>query len=400
MAKFLGATSRWTTAIDFVGEKVDPNKAIPCFHIMNSRGDIVEGATAPAALVKNESLLKKMYESMIRITVMDNVLYDAQRQGRISFYMTSYGEEATHIGSAAPLHPDDMVWAQYREVGVLMWRGFTYTDIMNQCYGNHYDLGKGRQMPVHYGSAKLNFQTISSPLATQIPQAVGGAYAFKIQKKPNVVIVYFGEGAASEGDFHAAMNFAATLEVPCIFFCRNNGYAISTSTHDQYRGDGIAGRGPAYGMATIRVDGNDLFAVYSATEAARAHALANNKPVLIEAMTYRGGHHSTSDDASRYRSTEEKNFWLEELSPLTRFGRYLSHRGLWNEVMEHEFRDKVRLEVLDALRKAEPEKKPSLRMMFTDVYDTLPPHLQKQQQELVEHLDIHGERYGLDKFAK
>jgi len=149
---------------------------------------------------------------------MDQILYEAQRQGRISFYMTNYGEEATHIGSAAALSDSDPIFGQYREAGVLKWRGFTLTDFMNQNYSNHEDGGKGRQMPVHYGSKKLNFQTISSPLGTQIPQAVGAAYALKMMGKRNVVVCYFGDGAASEGDFHAALNMAATTESPVIFF--------------------------------------------------------------------------------------------------------------------------------------------------------------------------------------
>lgn len=143
-------------------------------------------------------------------------------------------QEATHIGSAAALQPTDLVLAQYREAGVLMWRGFQLDQFADQCFSNTDDLGKGRQMPIHYGTAALHFQTISSPLATQIPQAVGAAYGIKLdnlrQALPledrRCVICYFGEGAASEGDFHAALNFAATLDAPVIFFCRNNGFAI------------------------------------------------------------------------------------------------------------------------------------------------------------------------------
>ncbi len=143
-------------------------------------------------------------------------------------------QEATHIGSAAALQPTDLVLAQYREAGVLMWRGFSLGQFADQCFSNSGDLGKGRQMPVHYGTAALHFQTISSPLATQIPQAVGAAYGFKLEDKAEArppearrcAVCYFGEGAASEGDFHAALNFSATLEAPVLFFCRNNGFAI------------------------------------------------------------------------------------------------------------------------------------------------------------------------------
>lgn len=159
-----------------------------------------------------------MYKDMVLLNVMDQILFESQRQGRISFYMTNYGEEACQIGSAAGLEPDDLIFAQYREAGVLVYRGFTLDSFMNQCYGNEKDEGKGRQMPVHYGSPKLNFVTISSPLGTQLPQAVGAAYSFKKFKKNRCVITYFGEGAASEGDAHAAFNFAATLSCPVIFF--------------------------------------------------------------------------------------------------------------------------------------------------------------------------------------
>merc|ERR1712183_195683 len=203
----------------------------------------------------------------------------------------------------------DLVYGQYREAGVLVYRGFTLEEFMDQCYSNNADGGRGKQMPVHYGSKRLNFVTISSPLATQLPQAVGTAYAFKRAQNGLVVICYFGEGAASEGDAHAAFNFAATLNCPVIFFCRNNGYAISTPVKDQYRGDGIAGRGPSYGMPAIRCDGNDLFAVYNATKRARDIAVTLKRPVMLEAMTYRVGHHSTSDDSSVYRSKEEVDYW-------------------------------------------------------------------------------------------
>lgn len=159
-----------------------------------------------------------MYETMITLNVMDNILYESQRQGRISFYMTNYGEEGCQIGSAAALGKEDLIFAQYREAGVLMWRGYTLDDFLNQCYGNVADKGKGRQMPVHYGSRDLNFVTISSPLGTQLPQAVGAAYAYKRAGKKACVVTYFGEGAASEGDAHAAFNFAATLACPVIFF--------------------------------------------------------------------------------------------------------------------------------------------------------------------------------------
>jgi 2-oxoisovalerate dehydrogenase E1 component alpha subunit len=223
---------------------------------------------------------------------MDTILQNAQRQGRISFYMTCRGEEAIHFGAASALELSDVILAQYREQGVLMWRGFSLQQFTDQCFSNEADLGKGRQMPVHYGSRALNYQTISSPLGTQIPQAAGAAYRLKLLgKKDAVSVCFFGEGCASTTDFHSGLNFAATLNCPVIFICRNNGYAISTSVKDQYHGDGVVSRAPGYGMAAIRVDGNDIFAVHAAVREARAYALERSAPVLIEAMSYRQGHH-------------------------------------------------------------------------------------------------------------
>uniref|UniRef100_A0ABD2WZS4 2-oxoisovalerate dehydrogenase subunit alpha n=1 Tax=Trichogramma kaykai TaxID=54128 RepID=A0ABD2WZS4_9HYME len=243
--------------------------------------------TASSQLLVDSSLLIKMYQAMLSVNLMDKLLYECQRQGRISFYMTNFGEEAVQIGSAAALSDKDLVFAQYRESGVLLWRGFTFTDFVNQCFGNDKDINKGRQMPVHYGSKELNFFTISSPLTTQLPQAVGAAHKLKTANTNTCVACYFGEGAASEGDAHAAFNFAATLSYPVVFICRNNAYAISTPSCQQYAGNGIAARGPAFGIKTIRVDGNDILSMYQATKFARKYATENCKPVLIEAMTYR-----------------------------------------------------------------------------------------------------------------
>jgi len=329
---------------------------------------------------------------------MDQIFYDAQRQGRISFYMTNYGEEATHIGSASALSEQDVIYGQYREAGVLMWRGFTLQQFANQCFSNEGDLGKGRQMPVHYGSRDLNFQTISSPLATQIPQAAGAAYALKREGGERVVICYFGDGSASEGDVHVGMNMAATLECPVIFFCRNNGYAISTPTTDQYRGDGIAARGTGYGIRTIRVDGNDVFAVHDATKEARRIALEHNCPVLIEAMTYRGGHHSTSDDSSRYRSAEEIQHWADTNNPIVRLRLVLESKGLWDAEKEKEFRTESRKDVLTALSTAEKLAKPAPSQLFTDVYDQMTPNLEYQSAQLAEHLAKYGAEYNLGEF--
>lgn len=216
---------------------------------------------------------------------------------------------------------------------------------------------------------------------------------------PRVVAAYFGEGAASEGDFHAALNIAATRSCPVVFICRNNGYAISTPTLEQYRGDGIASRGLGYGIDTIRVDGNDIWAVREATKLARELALQDGgRPVLIEAMTYRVSHHSTSDDSFAYRARVEVEDWKRRDNPIGRLRKWLEARGYWDEAREKEARDSIRRDLLKAFSQAEKEKKPPIRAMFEDIYEDLTPDLQAQMKELKAHLDRYPEEYDLGEY--
>jgi len=394
-SQYPGAKAQYTESLDFL--KPDEYNGIPIYRVMDNEGGVIHPEQDPGL---DDDHLIHMYKSMTLLNTMDKILYESQRQGRISFYMTNYGEEATHIGSAAALDSKDLVYGQYREAGVLVYRGFTLEEFMDQCYSNNADGGRGKQMPVHYGSKKLNFVTISSPLATQLPQAVGTAYAFKRAQNGLVVICYFGEGAASEGDAHAALNFAATLDCPIIFFCRNNGYAISTPAAEQYRGDGIAVRGPSYGIATIRVDGNDVFAVYNATKKAREICERESRPVLIEAMTYRIGHHSTSDDSSAYRSVDEVRYWDQKGHPIARFGNYLRSKGLWDDQQEKGWKDSSRKQVMEAFARAEKKLKPRWQEMFEDVYDDVPPHLVKQMDQMSQHLKTYGAEYPLKNYEQ
>lgn len=391
---------------------------MPTYRVLNPDGDIIDSSYTPISI---DSCLE-MYQNMLSVSIMDVIMFEAQRQGRLSFYMTGQGEEGTCVGSASALEIEDVVFLQYREAGVFKQRGFGFSDFMNQLFANRKDSGRGRNMPVHYGSAKLNIvnflpfinhetnaktqeHTISSPLATQIPQAAGAAYALKLQRltnpntPPRIVACYFGEGAASEGDFHAALNIAATRSCPVVFICRNNGYAISTPTLEQYRGDGIASRGTGYGIDTIRVDGNDILAVRHVTKMARELALKDGgRPVLIEAMSYRISHHSTSDDSFAYRARIEVEDWKRRDNPITRLRKYLEKQGVWDEEKENEARTKLRKECLKAFAEAEKEKKPPLRAMFEDVYEEMMPETRRQMGVLREVLERYPEEYEVSEF--
>lgn len=362
---------------------------IPMFQLLDKDGTPHQGVTLPEI---DQALALKMFSTMQFIRVLDERMIAAQRQGRISFYLSSLGEEAASIGSAAALQFEDMIMGQYREQGSLAFRGFTVEQFMNQLFSNAKDLGKGRQMPVHYGCAALNFMTISSPLGTQIPQATGYAYGQKQAGEGHCTLVYFGEGAASEGDFHAGLNMASVLKVPAIFFCRNNGYAISTPVSEQLAGDGIAPRGVGYGMKTIRVDGNDILAVYAATQEARRLAVEENEPVLIEAMSYRMAGHSTSDDPTGYRTREEENAWRDKC-PLKRFRNYLLAKGWISEEDADAQQQEVKEAVLAELKKAEQVPVPHIDEIISDVYDTPTQQLQEQLEALKAHVRQYPDAY-------
>lgn len=362
---------------------------IPMLQLLQADGRPHDGAVLPSL---DQKTVQKIYDTMQYIRVLDERMIAAQRQGRISFYLACTGEEASTIGSAAALKPQDMIMSQYREQGALAYRGYSTEQFMNQMFSNELEPNKGRQMPIHYGAKELNFMTISSPLGTQIPQASGYAYGQKMAGEEAITICYFGEGAASEGDFHAGLNMAAVLNCPVIFFCRNNGYAISTPAEEQFAGDGIASRGLGYGVKTIRVDGNDVMAVYAATEQARKIALEENCPVLIEAMTYRLAAHSTSDDPTGYRSKDEEEKWRAK-DPILRLEAWMEAKDWLDAEANKQYVEKTRQEVLQELKRVEQVPICVVDEIVEDVYDTPPWHLRKQLKDLKEHIAKYPEAY-------
>jgi 2-oxoisovalerate dehydrogenase E1 component alpha subunit len=335
--------------------------------------------------IPREDLLK-LYRAMVKTRAFDQRMITLQRQGRLGFYLGSTGEEAATVGSSYALRDTDWMLPCYREQGAYIWRGVTLQEMANQCYGNGLDYTKGRQMPVHYSFRHKNIVSISSPLATQIPQAVGAAYAAKIRKEDTVFITYFGEGATSEGDFHVALNFAGVWKTPVIFFCRNNGWAISTPRELQTASETFAQKANAYGMEGVLVDGNDIFAVIEVTRRAAEKARNGGGATLIEAVTYRIGAHSTSDDPSGYRDEADVREW-EKKDPIERFRRYLSKAGLWTQSFEDKLQEELKAEILAAVEAAENTAPPAPETIFEDVFSENPWHLEEQREELLTHLE-------------
>ncbi|KAH9997829.1 putative 2-oxoisovalerate dehydrogenase alpha subunit mitochondrial precursor [Russula vinacea] len=316
----------------------------------------------------DEQLARRIYRNMVLLPIMDNLLYNIQRQGKISFYYSVSRIRMSMCGAK-------LLIGQYRELGVLLWRGWGIDDAMAQCFGNEQDrASKGRQMPVHW--------------------AAGVAYALRrdpARRGKNCAAVYFGEGAASEGDFHAGMLFASVISSPTLFIARNNGFAISTPSSEQYFGDGIAARGAGYGVDTIRVDGNDVLAVLSATRDARRRCVESGRGVLLEAMTYRVGHHSTSDDSFAYRARQEVEDRKRIDNPIARYRLFLQNRGWWSDAEEDELKESLKKDVMRAFKHAESLKRHELKEVFSDVYGGEEPlNLKEQREELTRLLRKYG----------
>ena len=248
---------------------------------------------------------------------------------------------------------------------------------------------KGRQLPVHHTARQFNFVSVSSVVGTQIPHAVGMAMAAKLSGRDDVSLVYFGDGATSTGDFHVSCNIAAVRKAPCLFFCRNNGWAISTPRSVQTATPTLAQKAVAYGMPAVLVDGNDVLALAHVTAGAAARARRGEGPTLIEALTYRRGAHTSSDDPTAYRDPDEPREW-ECRDPIRRFRAYLEGKGLWNADEERAFVQRCEQEFAALVAEVEslPSKSP-LATMFDDVYAERPWHLDEQFAELDRELRRH-----------
>lgn len=323
-----------------------------------------------------------IYQHMVFVRMLDERLVTLQRQGRIGFHIGSLGEEAAILGSAAVLRKQDWIFPCYREFGAALWRGMELQAYMDNMFGNAEDPVKGRQMPDHYTCRAAKFGSVSSPIGTQITQAVGFSWAAKIKKDELVALVYFGEGATSSNEFHNGMNFAGVFKTPTVMFCRNNGWAISVPVERQTASRTFAEKGIAYGIPGIRCDGNDIFAVMKATKDALAHAATGKGPVIIEAMTYRLSGHSTSDDPKAYRKEEVVEAWKKR-DPMVRLRQHLEHESLWSDARQAELEGTLETKIKDAVTASEKKPAPALETMFEGVFAELPWNLKEQRDQLL-----------------
>jgi pyruvate dehydrogenase E1 component alpha subunit/2-oxoisovalerate dehydrogenase E1 component alpha subunit len=329
------------------------------------------------------ALLLRMYRTMSLVRTLDERCMNLQRQGRIGFYGTATGEEAAAVGSAAAVRDGDWLFPALRQGGALLSRGFPLASYFLHMFGARASVEKGRSMPMHFSNREQRFVTWSSSMATQLPHAVGMAYAARLKGTGEIAVGYMGDGATSEGDFHVALNFAGVWRAPIVFLCNNNQWAISVPFSKQTASGTVAVKARAYGFPGLRVDGNDVLGVYVATREAAERARAGDGPTLIEALTYRIQGHSSSDDPTRYRSAEEVDAWRRR-DPLARFRTYLERRRLWTTHDEEKLLAQLNDEITEAIRVAEAAPPPETRDLVEDVYAQTPWHLRAELAELDE----------------
>jgi pyruvate dehydrogenase E1 component alpha subunit len=343
---------------------LEPRFQVEHLSILDSEGNL-DTALEPKL---TDTDLRSLYRAMLLARRLDERMVRLQRQGRIGTFAPTKGQEAAQIGSIFSLRPTDWMVPSFRETAAMIWRGWPIEKLLLFFAGH---LEGGQPAPDQHDLP------ITIPVATQLPHAVGLAYAAQYRGDDVVVMAYFGDGATSEGDFHEAMNFAGVWHVPVIFICQNNQWAISVPLKKQTHSRTIAQKALAYGLPGLQVDGNDVLAVYAAAREAVERARAGDGPTLIECVTYRLGVHTTADDPTKYRSEAEVAMW-EQKDPLTRFRAYLEKRNLLEEGLEQ----RVDEEIAEAIRRFESTPSADPLVMFDHAYAELPPDVQAQRDAM------------------
>src|SRR5437773_2868867 len=347
---------------------LEPRFQVEHLSVLDSEGNL-DTALEPK-LSADE--LKSLYRAMVLGRRLDERMVRLQRQGRIGTFAPIKGQEASQMGTAFTLRPADWMVPSFRELAAMIWRGWPIEKLL-LFYAGHVEGGRPAD--------DQHDLPITIPVSTQLPHAVGLAYAAQYRGDDVVVMAYFGDGATSEGDFHEAMNFAGVWHVPVVFVCQNNQWAISVPLKKQTHSRTIAQTALAYGLPGLQVDGNDVLAVYAAAREAVDRARAGDGPTLIECVTYRLGVHTTADDPTKYRAEEEVRMW-EQKDPLTRFRIYLEKRDLLEAGLEQRVDD----EIAPAVRRFEAMAPPDVLTMFDHAYAEKPPELLAQREEVASRL--------------
>ena len=328
-----------------------------------------------------EAEVLRLYEAMVTTRLVDGRMMNLQRQGRIGFYGVCTGQEATTIGTAFVLEPRDWLFPALREGAAAWLRGYSLVKMICQHIGNANDDCKGRQMPCHPSYAAGHHVSMSSCMATQIPQAAGAAYAARLRRDGSVVMGFVGDGATSEPDFHAGLNLIGVRQLPCVTVCQNNQWAISVPVSKQTASETIAIKAQAYGIEGVRVDGNDALAVVAVARRAVEKAREGNGPTFIEAVTFRMGPHSSSDDPTRYREEAEVAAWGAK-DPIRRLRTFLGDMGWWDDARQEALEASIHEQISRAIEEAESFPPPAADTLTDDVYAGLPWHLEEQRAEV------------------
>ncbi len=334
--------------------------------------------------IVNEQMEKEKHirglGAMILSRTLDKKIITAQRQGRVGFYTPTMGQEAAQVGLSMALDKDDLIYEYYRDVPMMLHRGVPIEIILNQVFGNRDDLAKGRQMPSHLVARDYNFMSVPSPVATNLPLAVGTAYAKVYRKEKGIVVASFGDGSTSTPDFHAAMNMAAVFNLPILFFCENNGWAISTPVEKQTKTE-IWKKADAYGMVGMKADGNNLVEMYKTAQQAVEHVRSGKGPVLLEARCYRMGPHSTSDDPTKYQT----DIVLDgsEKDPIVVSQNALKAIGLVNDQLIEKVRAESQRIVNEKFDQQEKIPPPDPETIFQDVYAKETWILREEREEIL-----------------
>jgi len=356
----------------------DEDKALGLFQLVDESGK----PTGPLAWLDAE-LGRRLYRGMLTIRVMDQRLMALQRQGRVGFYGEALGQEAAVVGSAAALEPQDWLVPALREAGAGIFRGMSMASYVAQIFGNGADVTKGRQLPCHPCDKERHYVVMSSCVGTQIPHAVGIAMGIKLSGAHGEICMgYMGDGATSEADFHVAMNFAGVTRAPVVLVCQNNQWAISTPGTVQTAAPTIAIKGLGYGIESLRVDGNDVCAVYVASRYAADKARRGEGPTFLELLTYRVSAHSSSDDPSRYRDESVTQVWKQQRDPLHRLASLGTARG-WLAAGETErMAADIESEVRQVVAEQEQIGPPPLSSLIEDVYEEPTRLLRDELEEI------------------